>query len=251
MKQSSQKLDLGAFDAVLLDVGNVIVYDFPIELAYSYFVRQEIIRRRLDFPRSADEILQASQNPGSVATMLGNAQVWQEINSLAWELVLENWGTLCVPIPGAIETLHRLSDLRLAIVANQPVQTLATLESLGIADLFEEIILDSLAGISKPSTAIYEYAAHRLRAQPASLVMIGDRLDNDIFPSKAIGMTTVWINQFPMDTTLSFPLISNRWKNHYFRAKNTSRGRYSEGLQGYSTGPQPDYTVGRLADVLD
>jgi len=251
MSQSSQKLDLGAFDAVLLDVGNVITYDFPIEMAYSYFVRREVIRRRLHFPRRVDEILQTSQNPASVATMLGDPQTWQEVNSLAWDLVLENWGTLCIPIPGAVETLRRLSHLRLAIVANQPVQTLATLELLGIADLFEEIIFDSLAGISKPSTAIYEYAAHRLRAQPESLVMIGDRLDNDIFPSKAIGMTTVWLNQFPMDHTLPIPLISNRWKSSYFRAKNTFCSRYSEGLQGYSTESQPDYTVECLTDLLD
>mgnify|MGYP000905797667 FL=1 len=30
---------------------------------------------------------------------------------------------------------------------------------------------------------------------PARSVMIGDRLDNDIFPAKSLGMKTIWIKQ--------------------------------------------------------
>jgi HAD superfamily hydrolase (TIGR01549 family) len=248
---SERRLNLEAFDAILLDVGNVMVYDFPIELAYSYYVSRESIRRGLHIDQTVDEILQASQNPASLAQKFGSARIWQEINSVAWEQVLENWGALCIAIPGAIEALRSLSYLRLAIVANQPVQTMATLESLGIVNLFEEIIFDSLAGVSKPSTAIYRYAAHRLHTKPESLVMIGDRLDNDIFPAKAVGMAAVWIHQFPMDETLPLPLISNRWKRHYFRAKSAAYCRYPKGLQGCSTESCPDYVVERLTDLLD
>ena len=31
--------------------------------------------------------------------------------------------------------------------------------------------------------------------RPEEAVMVGDRLDNDIFPAKALGMGTVWVRQ--------------------------------------------------------
>ena len=245
------RLDLTVFDAILLDLGNVIIYDFPIELAYSYYVHQEIRRRRLSLAPKVDEILRASRTPSNFAVRLGSIKLWEEINTLAWDRVLDNWASLCILIPGAIETLHRLRDLRLAIVANQPKETMAVLVQLGIAGLFEEIILDSLVGFSKPELAIYKYAADSLNARPESLLMIGDRLDNDIFPAKALGMTTGWIRKFPIDQTLPIPLISQQWKQHYFRLKSTVANRDCAPWPDGSKEAAPDYVLECLADLFD
>lgn len=236
--------DLASFNAVLLDVGNVILYDFPVELAYSYFVRIEIARRRPSLTPTAFEILRASNDPTELACGLGNLRLWQEINALAWERVLDNWGALCVPVPGALETLQRLSHLRLVIVANQPGATMRVLETLGIDCLFSEVILDSSVGISKPDVAIYEYAARRLHARPESLIMIGDRLDNDIIPAQAIGMKTAWINKVPLDQTLPVPHVSNWWRRHYFRLKGAAMP-----CQPRLTSAKADYVVERLSDL--
>ena len=235
--------DLARFEAVLLDVGNVILYDFPVELAYSYFVSREIAHRQLGLAPNAFEILRASNDPTELACKLGGTRLWEVINALAWEQVLDNWAALCVPIPGALESLQSLSHLRLAIVANQPSATMKVLERLGIDKLFSEIIFDSTAGVSKPDEGIYRYAARRLRARPESLIMIGDRLDNDILPAQAVGIRTAWVKQVPLDENLPMPHVSNSWRSHYFRLKRAAT------LYRLSGSARPDYVLERLSDL--
>ena len=245
------RVALADFDAVLLDVGNVIIYDFPIELAYSYFVSEEIRLRHFTITPTASEILEASRNPTLFIQRLGSASDWHDINHIAWMRVLENWKPLCIPIPGAIEALHHLAGLRLAIVANQPQETMGILEKLGIADLFEVIILDSSVNFSKPDPAIYIYAAQRLRAQPESLIMVGDRLDNDILPARDLGMATAWIRKTQIDETLAIPLVSMEWKSHYFDCKRVAISQSPKELPLRSLETNHHYVIDSLVDLID
>ncbi|HEX6715485.1 MAG TPA: HAD family hydrolase [Pyrinomonadaceae bacterium] len=245
------RVALADFDAVLLDVGNVIIYDFPIELAYSYFVSEEIRLRHFTLTPTASEILEASRNPTLLMQKLGSASDWHDINHIAWMRVLENWNSLCIPIPGATEALHRLAGLRLAIVANQPQETMEVLERLGIADLFEVIILDSSLNFSKPDPAIFIYAAQRLRVQPESLIMVGDRLDNDILPARDLGMATAWIKKTPIDETLAIPLVSMEWKRHYFDCKRVAISQSLKELPQHSLETHHHYVIDSLADLTN
>lgn len=47
----------------------------------------------------------------------------------------------------------------------------------------------------KPDIRIFEYALDKANCTPQEACMIGDRLDNDILPAKALGIKTVWIKQ--------------------------------------------------------
>lgn len=245
------RFDLTTFRALLLDVGNVITYDFPAELAYSYFAREELLKRKYDFTLTVGEILGASTSESSPLRQLLSANVWQEVDSIAWGRVLSLWPSLCVPIPGAIETLHILRQHRLAIVANQPPETQSVLESLGIAHLFEEIIFDSTVGVSKPSPAIYHYAARRLRAEPEELVMLGDRLDNDILPAQSLGMTTIWIRQRPVDETIHIPFVSEQWKQHYFSPEGQTSIRRYTSPEAESAARSKGFVVESLSGLFD
>lgn len=48
-------------------------------------------------------------------------------------------------------------------------------------------------GYSKPDKRIFEKAFELAGCTAEESVMVGDRLDNDIIPAKAIGMKTVWV----------------------------------------------------------
>lgn len=47
----------------------------------------------------------------------------------------------------------------------------------------------------KPDTKLFEIAVEQSGYAATETVMVGDRLDNDIFPAKSIGMNTIWIKQ--------------------------------------------------------
>lgn len=99
------------------------------------------------------------------------------------------------PFSDALETLDclRTRGYRLGIIANQVSGTAQRLEKWGLLKHFEIIVTSAEFGVAKPDRLIFEKALELAECQPQDAVMIGDRLDNDIIPTKAIGMKTVWI----------------------------------------------------------
>ena len=99
------------------------------------------------------------------------------------------------PFSDALETLDclRTRGYRLGIIANQVSGTAQRLEKWGLLKHFEIIVTSAEFGVAKPDRLIFEKALELAECQPQDAVMIGDRLDNDIIPAKAIGMKTVWI----------------------------------------------------------
>ena len=89
--------------------------------------------------------------------------------------------------------LGRLSErgLKLGIVANQPARAIERLERAGIAQFFEHHGLSGATGLRKPDPRAFLAAAEALGVAPAGCIMVGDRIDNDIIPAKALGMAAI------------------------------------------------------------
>ena len=99
------------------------------------------------------------------------------------------------PYADAKDTLVSLSQrgYKLGIIANQKLGTSGRLESWGLLKYFDVIVASAEIGYAKPDPRIFEKALELADCTPQQSVMVGDRLDNDMRPAKAIGMTTVWI----------------------------------------------------------
>ena len=95
--------------------------------------------------------------------------------------------------PDIDRLLRRLSDrrVRLGIVANQPPEAAERLARAGIGDFFAYQGLSGVTGFSKPDPRAFQSAAAALGVGPADCIMVGDRIDNDIAPAKALGMATI------------------------------------------------------------
>ncbi|MCR5681040.1 MAG: HAD-IA family hydrolase [Clostridiales bacterium] len=83
----------------------------------------------------------------------------------------------------------------LGVIANQTDGLRKRLERFGILSYFTCIVSSWDVGVMKPEGRIFEIALDRAGCLPEEAVMIGDRLDNDIAPAKAVGMKTVWVRQ--------------------------------------------------------
>lgn len=98
--------------------------------------------------------------------------------------------------PEAKETLEALgARYPLGLIANQGPGLSQRLCAFGIQSCFSVVVSSFDVGIKKPDPAIFRLALDRAGVRADEAVMIGDRLDNDIFPAKALGMKTVWIRQ--------------------------------------------------------
>ncbi len=149
--------------------------------------------------------------PEARALGLTAGDIYQEIEEASrnylpqYRTVAQKHGfTQVAPFRGELETLYPeapavLAALsgkyRLGVIANQAKGLKERLREWGILPYFSAVASSWEAGFIKPDPALFRYALSLAGCAPKEAAMIGDRLDNDIAPAKALGMKTVWVRQ--------------------------------------------------------
>jgi FMN phosphatase YigB (HAD superfamily) len=99
--------------------------------------------------------------------------------------------------PDAIPCLTALRErgYKVLIAGNQPVEAEAALIRLAVpADL---IASSAGWGVSKPDPRFFAKVVEAAGVPAESIAYVGDRLDNDVLPSLAAGMTSVFLRRGP------------------------------------------------------
>jgi len=96
---------------------------------------------------------------------------------------------------GAIDGLKR-RGYRVAVTANQPARRHAELEALGVE--VEAMGMSDAMGVFKPEMAFFDRTLELLGSPaPGDVAYVGDRVDNDVTPAAAAGMTAVFLRRGP------------------------------------------------------
>ena len=97
----------------------------------------------------------------------------------------------------ALPCLRQLqtAGIKIGIAGNQPEQTEHVLRRL-------ELPLDYLAssatwGVEKPNLEFFKRIIQITKLEPHEIAYVGDRLDNDVLPAKAIGMKAIFLQRGP------------------------------------------------------
>ncbi len=96
--------------------------------------------------------------------------------------------------PGAGEALAELAGrYKLALAGNQRAKVKELLRREGILGYFSFGLVSEEMGVTKPDPLFFRMILDSLEAglRPEEAVMVGDRLDLDIFPAKLLGLKTV------------------------------------------------------------
>ena len=149
--------------------------------------------------------------PEARALGLTAGDVYREIQEASrqylpqYRAVVKKYGfTQAAPFRGELETLYPEAPTVLAalsqkyalgVIANQAKGLKERLREWGILPYFTAVASSWEAGCWKPDPALFRYALDLAGCAPEEAFMIGDRLDNDIFPAKSLGMKTVWLRQ--------------------------------------------------------
>ena len=96
--------------------------------------------------------------------------------------------------PDVRPCLEALSgSYRLGVIANQPTSVRTAMERDDLVRYFEVWGVSDDLGMQKPDPALFAHVLATARVGAGEAVMIGDRLDYDIRPSRAIGMRAIWV----------------------------------------------------------
>lgn len=107
--------------------------------------------------------------------------------------IFGNWSKFSPEIRGMADALRQLAPhYRLGVIANQPKEVGPLLRERGLRDLFEICAISEELQMDKPDPKIFQWALEKSGLEPHQAMMIGDRIDNDIRPAKALGMKTLW-----------------------------------------------------------
>lgn len=100
------------------------------------------------------------------------------------------------PIPQSLRMLEKLKGYPLGIVSNgQRVFSELELRQLGLLRFFKFVIFSSDFGFKKPDSRIFRAGAENLGLPNHEILYIGDSWDNDIHPSREIGMKAMHIEE--------------------------------------------------------
>ena len=99
--------------------------------------------------------------------------------------------------PDVIRTLTRLKHdgYILATAGNQSANVEGEMAGLDLP-----VVLNATSagwGLSKPDPAFFLKIAEELKLEPAEILYIGDRLDNDVLPALGVGMHAAFIRRGP------------------------------------------------------
>lgn len=99
--------------------------------------------------------------------------------------------------PDALPCLSvlRAAGIRVGIAGNQPEAAEASLAALGTPADF--IASSASWGVEKPDPAFFAKVVEAAGTPASAIAYVGDRLDNDVLPAKAAGMTAVFIRRGP------------------------------------------------------
>jgi HAD superfamily hydrolase (TIGR01549 family) len=102
--------------------------------------------------------------------------------------------------PDAVPTLARLRKAGYAIglAGNQSIEFETEIRALGLA--VDLVASSARWGVEKPDPAFFRRIVVETGVEPGEIAYVGDRLDNDVLPAVAMGMTGVFLRRGPWGT---------------------------------------------------
>jgi putative hydrolase of the HAD superfamily len=159
---------------------------------------------RVEFRRLYDRV-RAAQG-GSLRTalaeeLLGDRALRTELHERTREHWVHPPGTMYDDVLPFLREVH--GHLVAGIVANQEAAVIDALRRDGVGDLVDVWGISAVVGHEKPSPEFFHWALAEAGVGPEQAVHVGNRLDTDVRPAKALGLATVWVlrGEAPDDPT--------------------------------------------------
>jgi len=198
---------------ILFDLGGTLWDDYASEQELWGYMREELAKLGIKHTDAEFEELM-NRAIQSYAPSLTRAILWSAVDGDygLYQKVLrkiinriklslsEGFHERTQLYPGVRDMLEGLQGkYKLAVASNNFTLANGWLRGFGIDRYFDFIGLSEELWLFKPDARFYLHILEGVGADPRESVMVGDRLDNDIFPCNRLGMVTVRVLSPPWD----------------------------------------------------
>ncbi len=182
----------GGVDMITFDVGGGLYDDDAFAQALLRATR-ELAGRRFDEREYWDLYHGARQSQSDLRTTMAErfGVDRQQLHERAGNYLRYSRSQLYPEVRDTLRSLH--GQYKLGLVANQDEAVLEALRRDGLLELFDVVALAKAAGAMKPDPRIWRYALQQAGVSPDRAVHVGNRLDSDVRPAKALGMRAIWL----------------------------------------------------------
>lgn len=186
-----------------------ILFDLDDTLVNRTAAFRDALRERLTAGKLAPEKLEPALEAIMAMDERGRrerADFWRaailRAPQLGWDpRELQAWGGPAIasriaPDPAVRAALEALRGrgLRLALVSNGASKhQREKLDSSGLGDLFEAVVISGEVGVRKPDPAIFQLALEQLGVSASEALSVGDDPERDVEAARAAGLEVVWV----------------------------------------------------------
>jgi putative hydrolase of the HAD superfamily len=126
-----------------------------------------------------------------------------------YRIFIYEYEALTRPFEDAEPCLQNLAGERLGIISNGArEQQIGKLQRAGVLKYFSVMVYSEDVGLGKPSHSIFREACRRAGDVSGKCVHIGDDLEADVVPSRALGMRGIHLSRTG-NSPLGPPVISS------------------------------------------
>lgn len=209
-------LEIDKIKAICFDFGNTLIEFGPKQVAYEYAALHKALQDQFG---PCDPDLLKSIRARQIVAPFSNGYLENDLRTICHELIVgiyniqPNYSQVeklmqtrfdtfvqVVELPDGVRTLLKKLRKRfvLGFLSNYPCtkSVLASLNKIGISDLFESITISGDVGYVKPHAKPFEVMLSQLELYPAECVYIGDNWLADVQGAKRVGMHSVLTTQF-------------------------------------------------------
>lgn len=185
--------------AVVLDVGEVVIDETRVWsvwaelLGVSPFTLHAVM---------GAAIVQGLDHELALAEVAPNTD-WRELSALHEDRYVGFQPGDVYPDVRACLAEFAAAGLRTVLAGNQPQQRREQLLALDLGA--DEVVTSDGIGVEKPDPGFFEAVVAIAEAPTAEVLYVGDRVDNDILPAAAAGLSTCWLRRGPWGRLQDLP----------------------------------------------
>jgi putative hydrolase of the HAD superfamily len=176
---------------------DIIIRKLP--QAFGSLSRDKILDAFFESDRISTDAFYTGEYTGSIRDyrsklFLRSLGVSEDFADDITKMYVEEYPAVDAPVDGAVALVKEIKRrYKVGAVSNGlPDVQYRKLESLGLRDLFDCIVLSEEISIRKPDPAIFQRAADLLGVAPAQCLCVGNSYDDDVLGAKAAGMSACW-----------------------------------------------------------